>query len=138
MLVRQFESKVSNAVSHRMPEVKNPVRPAAEKTGTVNHVRLPLYQGIQQAGIIRRIVLEIRILNHDKVSGSFLNATPKSCALSHIFRLQKNPQIGVLILQLIQNFAGAVTRPVIYTNEFHLQWDRKHALNDRPQGSRSL
>src|SRR6266853_4587815 len=103
-----------------MPKVKNPMRSAAEKTRAINHVGFALDQRLEQGRVVVRVVLEVSILDEYKVSRGLLYAPSQGRSLSHVLRLQQHPEIGVLTLQLRQNFPGAVAGTIVHANQFHL------------------
>src|ERR1700730_9829607 len=113
-----------------MPEVEYPMRPATQKTRTVNHIGFSLDQRLEQVGIVGRVVLEVSILNEYKISCGFLDAPSEGRAFSHVLRLQQNPEAGVSSLQLGQNFARSVARTIVHAYQFHLLGNGQNALHN--------
>jgi len=103
-----------------MPKVKDPMRSAAEKTRAVNHVGFALDQRLEQVRVVVRVVLEVSILDQYKISRGHLYAPSQGRSLPHVLRLQQHSKVGVLTLQLCQNFPGAVARTIVHANQFHL------------------
>jgi hypothetical protein len=57
----------------------------------------------------KSIVFEIRVLDHNKIAGGFLNASAQCCSLAQIAWLQKHTHLWMLALQLGQDFTRSVT-----------------------------
>src|SRR5512147_87186 len=82
-------------VANRVPEVEDAVRAAAEEAGTVDDVSFSLDERIEEMRILRRIVLEVRVLNDDEIPVGFLNTAAQSRALPHVFRLQQDANLRI-------------------------------------------
>ena len=53
--------------------------------------------------VIRRIVLQIRVLNDHVIAGGFLNSTAQRGPFPHVVRLQKNLYLGMECLKFRQD-----------------------------------
>ena len=71
---------------------------AAEKARAKHHIGLALNQGFDHPRILRRIVLQIGVLNNDVFAGGFLNAAAERGSLAHILRLQNEADLRMFRL----------------------------------------
>ena len=120
-------------ISHKVPEIKHAMWTGADKARAVNHVGFTVDQRFKEGRIIRRIVLEISVLNNDKIAGSLLDAAPERRSLAQIARLQKDTEVLMLALELGENVPGTIGRTVIHAEQFELQWNAEYALHDESE-----
>src|SRR5260370_37125719 len=104
-----------------MPEIQDAMRRAEQEARAKNYVCLALDQRLEHERILRRIVLQIGILNNDEVSRGFLNAATKRCSLAHVMRLKNDADLRILSLQLGQYLARACLGAVCNEDRFALE-----------------
>src|SRR5258706_2228707 len=112
-----------------MPEIQDAMRRAAQEARAKNYVCLALDQRLEHERILRRIVLQIGILNNDEVSRGFLNAATKRCSLAHVMRLKNDADLRILSLQLGQYLARAILRAVVHADEFDLDRNAENLVH---------
>ena len=76
-----------------------------KKARAVDHIGAPFDQRLQQHRVLGRIVFEIGILNDDEVARSLFYAAVQGSTFAHVLGLQQNSNLGMLRLQLRQDFA---------------------------------
>ena len=104
-------------VGQIVPEQQNPVCSPCE-TGAVDDVRPAVQNGFDELGIIRRIVLEISVLNQEDIAGCMFETGANRRALAAVYRVSVVFDIRCASSQLIKNFCRAVRRRVIDQNNF--------------------
>jgi hypothetical protein len=86
------------AVADAVPEVEHAVR-STQETATEHGVRAAVDDRHHQAGQIERIVLEIRVLDHDDVAGGGLDPACNCGPLAAVVGLEEEHVDPALLLQ---------------------------------------
>lgn len=94
-------------VSDHVPEINDPMRTTAHESGTENDVGLSIQDGLEQARIFLRVILEVGILDENDVARGGSEATTQSCAFASI-NAMINDAIGDGLDIAFQNRAAAV------------------------------
>src|SRR5208337_1278023 len=112
-----------------MPVVEDAMRSTAEKTGTIDDVRLAGFQRAEQPGIVLGVVFEVGILDDDVVASRLLNSAAERSSLAQIAGLKEEANLRPALFEVEQNLAGTVAGAIIDAKEFDLQADRQNALD---------
>src|SRR5438876_556133 len=75
-----------------MPEEQNAMGPA-EKTRPVNDVRHASVDGLDQLGIVLRVVLQVGVLNNHDVTARLLKSATQGGALPTVSLSEENPDV---------------------------------------------
>ncbi len=113
-------------VAHRVPEVQHPAGARLEARA-VDGVGLVRPDGLQEGGILHRVVLQVGVLDHDHVPRGRLDPGPHRGALAHVLRLVDHLVKQALLIQLIEELAGTVPRRVVHRHDLHVERDLPHA-----------
>ena len=106
-------------VSHHMPEVNHPMRPAAQEPGTEHNIGMILENRCKKYGVLTRVILQVRILNDDQVAGRCLETRTQSCSLAKVALLQHelmDPPMGLRF----KKFPRSIGRSVIHDDDFNV------------------
>src|SRR5437879_4486856 len=98
----------------------------ADKTGSVDHVGLVVEDRLDEARILRGIVLQIGILDEHDIAPGLPEARAQGGALALIERLVDDADI-LVPLELAENVARAVRAGIVYNNDLFRNWNGRHA-----------
>ena len=107
------------SIAHHVPEIKNAVRPASEKTRTEYHVGISRKNGREENRIFGGIILKVRILYQNDVAGGDGKTSPQRGALSLIARLVKDA-VRALSHLFLQNVDRSISRSIINDYDFDI------------------
>ena len=116
-------------VPDRVPEVEDAALAASEEPRAVHDVGVSLLDRPEQLRVLARVVLEVRVLDDDDVAGRLLKTRRDRGALSHVLRLQEDPD-AVLAVHLAQDVARAVLRAVVDDDDLLLDRHRLHLADE--------
>ncbi len=100
--------KRQEAVGQRMAEVQNAPGPAGKESRSVHHVRPALQDGGQEARIVARVILQVRVLDENDVTAGLLDATLNRRAFALVDRLADESDFGMLGGELDQALRSPV------------------------------
>src|SRR5437899_10920873 len=95
-----------------MPEVQNAVRPTLEPR-TIDRIRLSSTNREQERRQVRRVILQVRILDDDRVASVDLDAGADRGAFAAVLRVMNHPIYEPRFGQPIEDFPGPVGRGVV-------------------------
>jgi hypothetical protein len=127
------------AVGHVVPEVEHAVGAATVEAVSEHHVGLALEDGLEEHGIVARIVLEVGILDQDDVAARGGDASPHRCTLAAVRRVPEHAQVaGACAGQLLQDPTRVVAGGVVHRDDLQRQLERRlaHPLDQLGQRGR--
>ena len=119
-----------------MPEIQHPVRPGPGKTRPQHHVRLARQDGPGQSLVIRRIILQVRILHDDDGSGSLGKAGAQSRPFAPVDRVPQELDAPVRLGQRLEHFPGSIPRGIVHHDHLLHQRLGQNGLQDGGNGAR--
>src|SRR5262245_41689126 len=102
-------------VAQVMPKEKDAVG-TTQEARSIHHIGLVRQYRLDQSGILRRIVLEVGILDNDDVSRYRIEAGPQRGSFPHIARLKNDLQVSGGT-KFLKDFAGAIRRTVVHNDD---------------------
>src|SRR5208282_849377 len=106
-------------VSHRMPEIENPSFAGRHEPGTENGIGFSRHQRPQDAAVLARIVLKVRILNDAEFSRGVFNGRSNRGALALVsIMADEADRIREEVQKLLNHLDGFVSRSVVDDDEF--------------------
>src|SRR5689334_16830408 len=103
---------------------------AAEKARTEAGIGATVDDGFDELTPIRGIVLEVRVLNDDDVSGAHRQRLANRCALAPVDRLEMEPIDPSLVQELLKQLSRTIRRAVVDDDDFLLKGRRVNLVEN--------
>jgi hypothetical protein len=117
------------AVAHRVPEVQDSPRAAAEEARAVDDVGVTLLDRRQQLEVLHRVVLEVGVLHDHDVARGVPEPDGHRRAFALVLRLEEHAD-ALDAVHLAQDLARPVLRPVVDDQDLLLDGHGLHARDD--------
>src|ERR1700730_13790490 len=108
-----------------MPEEQDAMG-TSEKARPIHHIRASIHQRRQHFGEVRRIILQVCVLNENVVSSSLREARAKRRPLASILFVEDF--LDARVVEGLKNFAGPVCGPVIDDDKLDVKATIQNAL----------
>ena len=95
------------------------MRPAPQETRAVNHIRLSGQNRIEKERVFLWVVLEVRVLDQDNISGGGLEAAPQRSALPSICRVA-NDNVRDLSQAVFDDVTCPIRRAIIHNDDLEI------------------
>lgn len=115
--IEQIGGKGEKAVGEHVPE-QDALRDGVQETRPIYHLRVTVPDGLEQRGIIERVIFQVGILDEDDIAAGMLQAGAHGGTLAAVDWMRIDD--GRWIVEGIQDCLGLVGRAVI---------DEEHLLN---------
>ena len=102
-------------VPHAMPEEQHAMRPA-EKARSEHRIGPPVQNRLQERRIVRRVVLQVGVLDDDDVALRLREAGPQRRALALVALVVEDAH--VIALDPVHDLARAIGRGVVHDDDF--------------------
>src|SRR5260221_8069 len=132
---KNVRQQCQHRVRHIVPEIVHALWPAQESR-SVDHVRAPVHDRLQQFRIVPRVVFQIRVLHQHDLARDLRKSPPQCRAFSPIFLLKEKSQIlqrcrvaavarrrgrfarPLQLLHLFQHLPCSIRRKIVHQDNF--------------------
>jgi len=106
-----------------MPEIQHTMCFTTDQPGSVYNVSFSIKDGLQQFWVIRRVILQVGILDQNDVSRARSKTGTQRCALATIMFMKQQTYFPSLTgRDFLQPLTRSIRRKVVDYDQFLLNW----------------